>query len=283
MDREMVLAILALLLVGPLLLCCSCWPTAAPRPAGSARRLERARWTALWRPMIPVTLMVAFLLGWAAVEPDDAEPVRGVLFLAAAPFASIWLRALARAPLALRCPDSEYLTATVGLWRPRIVISEHLRSRLDGRALRAAHEHEELHRRHRDPLRIWLGQFATDLQWPSPRARARFESWRHALELARDEEVRLSGIEGSDLAQAVITAARLEVSGHGRACALLADGGGRLEERISRLLAPLRNEGRGVAPGRTSRFLAGGSLLAAAVLGATLGEGLVRALLLGPA
>ena len=78
--------------------------------------------------------------------------------------------------------------ATVALLRPRVVVCETFGAQLDEHALAAALAHEQAHARHRDPLRIWLAQIVTDLQWPLSGARARFEQWLFALELARDEE-----------------------------------------------------------------------------------------------
>src|SRR5260370_31955357 len=92
---------------------------------------------------------------------------------------------------------------TDGLIRPHIVIERDLALRLDTRELNAVHAHEQAHARHRDPLRIWLAQLVSDLQWPQPRAIARLASWRHALELSRDEEARASGVAGAHLPSAI--------------------------------------------------------------------------------
>jgi hypothetical protein len=57
------------------------------------------------------------------------------------------------------------------------------------------------------------------------------------LELARDEEARLTGVDGADLAAGILVAARLHFAcGPGAA---LIDKPIGLEERIDRLLAPL--------------------------------------------
>jgi beta-lactamase regulating signal transducer with metallopeptidase domain len=72
--------------------------------------------------------------------------------------------------------------------RPWVLSSPYLAKTLDDRTIEAALEHERAHARHHDPLRIWLAQLATDLQWPWPQAHKRFQLWILALELARDEE-----------------------------------------------------------------------------------------------
>jgi hypothetical protein len=155
-------------------------------------------------------------------------------------FAGVWLRALVRAAWALRSSRSRPVAGTVGMWRPRVVLKEELIARLDADALSAVRAHEDAHVRHRDPLRIWLGQFATDLQWPWPCARNRFEQWRRVLELARDEEARLSGTDGADLAAAILLATRLSTAGS-RGAALV-DPPICMQDRIARLLAPLPSD-----------------------------------------
>jgi len=129
--------------------------------------------------------------------------------------------------------------AAVGLLRPRAVLSSSLAAALDAEAFAAAHEHEQAHVRHYDPLRIWLAQLASDLQWPGNAARTRFRAWRQALEFARDEEVRLGGFDGADLAAAVLCAAQLRRDAHTGAHACIAGDPAGLRERLGRLLAPL--------------------------------------------
>jgi hypothetical protein len=101
------------------------------------------------------------------------------------------------------------LAATIGLLRPRVVLAPQVREQLDAAALRAVTAHEEAHARHRDPLRLWMAQLATDLQWPLPSARRRFLAWRVALELARDDEAVARGVDGGDLAAGLLAVARL--------------------------------------------------------------------------
>jgi hypothetical protein len=237
-DRELVLAGLLIIMVGLTLLGVAPWPTPI-RPKRSAREWEQATWRTVWWPSVPVVAIVSVLIGWAIVEPamsDEPLPLSALAFSGL--FGALWARALSRAACALssRMP----VAGTVGLWRPRVVFSDQFGAQLDADAFEAAQLHEAAHVRHRDPLRIWLAQMITDLQWPWPSAQRRFKRWRHVLELARDEEARLAGADGADLAAAVLIAAELHTgiaSG-----ATLFEGAGGLEERVARLLAPLSNE-----------------------------------------
>jgi beta-lactamase regulating signal transducer with metallopeptidase domain len=123
--------------------------------------------------------------------------------------------------------------------RPWVLFSPYLAKALDDRTIEAALEHERAHARHRDPLRIWLAQLATDLQWPWPQAQKRLRLWILALELARDEEARAAGVDGSDLAAAILASARLGRQAILPRRAALIDDPSTFKERISRLLEPL--------------------------------------------
>ena len=63
--------------------------------------------------------------------------------------------------------------------------------------------------------------------------------WLIALELARDEEARAAGIEGTDLAEAIIAAARFCQDRNLSTQATLTGQAAALKERIARLLDPL--------------------------------------------
>ena len=275
MDRELVLGMLALLLCGAAMGAFG-W-LRAPTTTGSPLEEERTRWGAIWLPLLPAAVIFFALGGWALAEPDDAEPVPMFVLLLALPFAILWIRALVRAGRALM-PMKHVAAATVGLVKPRVVVSPDLAAALDPMALAAAIQHETAHARHRDPLRIWLAQLATDLQWPWPAARRRFRSWLEALELARDAEARLDGVAGEDLAAAIVAAVQLS-----RAWTLAAlDGNGvALVRRVAALLGPLPP----MNPGRRAFvpvLLVAGLLVTALVFGATEGEPIVRTLLTGP-
>lgn len=278
MDREIVFWVLAGLVCGPVAAVFSLLAPASG-PALSGRELERRAWARLWLPLLPAALLFAVLAGWALQEPDISDE-RVVLpaVLGAAPFALIWIRAASRAFRSLRTSPRQVPAATVGILRPRIFISPALRTRLDTRALRAVEEHEAAHRRHRDPLRLWLAQMAADLQWPSRRASVRFLAWRRALELGRDEEACAHGVEGCDLAAALLAAARLPLSPSYGSAPTLIDAGEPLRERVERLMA-LR-AGRAAFPktGRTALVIVVAALSGALIVGAVYGENLVRLL-----
>jgi hypothetical protein len=280
MNRDLVLATLIVALCGSAIWLAGWLPArAGGRTEESGRAAERRRWLGLWLPLVPAAVALAALAGWALQEPHLTDEVlRPLTPLFVAPIAALWLRAAWRAGRALARPRVRPLAATLGLWRPRIAIDERLSRDLDATARAAVLAHERAHCRHRDPLRIWLAQIASDLQWPSPRAAARFERWRQALELARDEEARDGGVDGEDLAAALIGAVRLAQRPLVSPAAALVDGEQALVLRVGRLLAPLR--ALPAQPWSVRLALAGSlALLAAATLfGLGHGDLLVRAL-----
>ena len=250
MDRELVLISLTLCLCGPVLLLSGLLPLRASAHE-PARARELGAWWRLWLPILPTASLLGFLIGWALQEPDASEVnLRPIAFIVAVPFAAVWLRASVRAVQALLAQRRVAAAATGGLFRPRAFISPELRDRLDERALRAVLEHEAAHARHFDPLRLWLAQIGTDLQWPAASAQRRFSDWRSALELARDDEACERGVDGSDLAAALIEAARLgdATRGHTIAALVREGGAGALRERVVRLL--YRTDGAPTAPAR---------------------------------
>ncbi|TAM85724.1 MAG: hypothetical protein EPN41_11500 [Candidimonas sp.] len=282
MERETLLTLL-LILFGGLAL----QPLAALRSWPGHENVTRAgesrAWLRLWLPVIPTLVIGAWLCGWALQAPDPVRlPLgRTVIALACMPFALVALRALLRAIWVLLREPTDLPVCTVGLLRPRIIFSPFLARNLETRLLRAAWEHELAHARHHDPLRIWLAQIATDLQWPWPPAGRRFAAWLETLEWARDDEARSRGVAGTDLASALVAVAR-----HGASVArngasrweatsdapLVGAGTQSLEARISRLLLPPSNE-VGMPPpdrhgGITTAMVLAGIALAACALGA---------------
>jgi hypothetical protein len=257
------------------------WVPAAPelgdRRERSGRQLEARSWRRIWLTLLPAGIALATMSGWALQEPGVTdEPLLPTAALIAVPIGLVWLRCALRACVALRRPGELPPIATVGLLAPRVVVSDEVRGALDPAALDAALAHERVHVRRRDPLRIWLAQIATDLQWPSPSARRRFAHWLGALELARDEEARLDGAPGEDLAAAVVAVARLPRRGPGAAIAGLTGAEVSLASRVHRLLEPVPPDG-----GRRSIALrlAIVALLAASVaIGATHGDDVLRAM-----
>ena len=271
MDRELVLAGLLIITVGLTLLAAAPWPRPID-PRRSAREWELATWRELWWPSVPVVTVISILIGWAIVEPaisDEHLPFSALVLSAV--FLGLWLRAVIRAIRALRS-RTPVVAGTVGFWRARVILSDEFIARLDPDAIDAAQAHEMAHARHRDPLRIWLAQMITDLQWPWPAAQRRFGRWRHVLELARDEEARLSGADGADLAAAVLAAVKLHVSGAPGA-ALIEDSIG-LEERINRLLAPV--SGEDVQPRRPTAITLFAVSVVGMLFGIRFGEGFVE-------
>jgi hypothetical protein len=243
MERECCLSMLIVLIGGSALIACGWWPAHCDLRGANARRLERIAWRRVWLPVLPAATAAIWLCGWALVEPDPVpERVPISLIVISVPFGMLFARAAIRAGWALVADGGATGTATVGLLQPWIVFSPHLAKALDNQQVEAALAHERAHVRHRDPLRIWLAQLATDLQWPWPQASERMRRWLLALELARDEEARAAGVDGTDLADAILASARY---GHQVAlsaqAALIGDQSA-LKERIRRLLDPLSDD-----------------------------------------
>jgi Zn-dependent protease with chaperone function len=271
-SRDLVLAGLVLIVCGAL-----AWaPGLLPATSG---RSERATWWRLWGPLLPAATALALLVGWALQEPSTTdELLRPAAALAALPVALVWARATWRAVRALSA-RVDAPAAVVGLLRPRVEIDARLAEVVSSAGMEAARAHEEAHARHRDPLRIWLAQLATDLQWPFGGAAARLAAWLDALELARDDEARRAGARGEDLAEALVGAARLSTSQSTRLAAVARlDGPSRaLAARVERLLAPLEPERR-PARRRVAVLAVTATLLAAAWLGFAHGDLALRAL-----
>lgn len=274
MDREVVLAILGVVLTGVTLQLGALWPPTESVIATSAQHSEHRCWWRVWIPLAPMVLVLCALAGWAALEPDNSELVpRSLLFLSL-PCAFVWTRAIWRAVKSLCRRPVVRAAGVIGLWHPRIVMSDRFRARIDDLTAAAAEAHEAAHARHRDPLRLWLAQFATDLQWPSKRAAQRLRVWMRVVEFARDDEARHRGVEGADLAAAIIAAVRLYDT-DGLELALVGDRAD-FETRIRRLLAPMPSDERVPSSALRLVMAATPALLAIAFAGARFGESLVR-------
>jgi hypothetical protein len=278
-ERESLLAMLIVLFGGLALQLFAKWPARIDAQAGS-RPVEPLRYLAVWWPVAPALTVAAWLCGWALSQPDPVPARVGyLLFVAAVPFAIVGGRALLRALWSLCRSPRRYGIATIGLLRPRIVVAAELEQSLDPRALQAALAHERSHVRHYDPLRIWLAQFVTDLQWPSASARTRFMRWLASLELARDDEARAGGVEGADLAAAVLGSLRYQM-GFTTGAATLIGQPEALSARIARLLRPLPSASPVEEP--PYHIVVGGLAAVWAVaiaLGLLCGEPLIAALL----
>jgi hypothetical protein len=279
-SRDLVLATMVLVLCGAGAWLAS-WvpPVGEPGDLGerSGRRLEMQAWRRLWLTLLPSGIALATMFGWELQEPGVTdELLRPTAALVAVPIGLVWLRCALRAAVALRRPRVMPPIATVGVVRPQVVIAEEVRAALDPAALAAALAHEHAHVRRRDPLRIWLAQIATDLQWPSSSARRRLAHWLGALELARDEEARLDGAAGDDLAAAVVAVARMPQWRPGAATAGLTGAESSLASRIHRLLGPLPLDA-----GRRSIALplaVAAVLVASVAVGAAYGDDVLRAM-----
>lgn len=278
MDPEVILVLLLLLTAAPaaVLVGCSMRAEVVLRP--SAREMERSCWNRIWNPLLPALAVACVMVGWAIAEPVPAdETVTWLAFLAASPFALVWCRALSRAAWWTWRRPHEPLAATVGLLRPTILLSPVLRAGLDRDALEAVRKHEEAHAVHRDPMRIWLAQLATDLQWPSPAAVGRLRTWRRALEMARDEEVRQAGTNGLALAAGILDVVRI-MKGAAGPVAPLIDDERSLRERIERLIAPPVEDHQFTRSARRWTWVLAG-LATALVAGIEFGDPVVAALL----
>jgi Zn-dependent protease with chaperone function len=276
---EVVLVLLVFLTAAPAAMLAGGLHNSRPLTFVSPRDRERACWKEVWIPLLPGVAIACVMGGWAIAEPVPAdEPVTPMAVSIACPFALVWCRAFVRAVASWLLPPAEDpLAATVGLFRPTIVLSPVLRGALDPDAFAAVRAHEVAHAAHYDPLRIWLAQLATDLQWPSPAAQQRFRDWRRALEMARDQEVRRSGVDGSDLAAGILAVLRIVTTVGGVAATLIEDESS-LRERIQRLLAPATMD-RANDHSVVAFALVLSSLAAALIVGMKAGDPLVAALL----
>jgi hypothetical protein len=104
------------------------------------------------------------------------------------------------------------------------------------------------------------------------------------LELARDEEARAGGVDGSDLATAILASARFQRDVIPFSNAALTGEPSALKQRIGRLLDPLPDRAEEAGSHRRVALsaLATGLLLALA-LGSVFGERVIHALLRVPA
>lgn len=293
MGREILLTLLIMTSGGLILQLLAAWSPGGSAAADFAAR-ERQAWRALCRPVAPVLVSAAWLIGWALLEPDPVrDPLDPVVVVCLwLPFGLLFARAGVRAVWALVRELPECGVSTCGFLQPQVVFSPFLARRLEEPVIRAALAHEHAHARHRDPLRIWLAQLITDLQWPWPQAQRRLTAWLAALELARDEQARREGTEGTDLAAAVLSSIRYlgelapyersALGGTQLAHARLVGDGQVLEHRVSQLLAALPpaapEGGRGSGLRRTLVLMIP-LLLAAVLLGVVFGQSIMQPLL----
>jgi hypothetical protein len=274
MEREAVFGLVAALVSGPLLVLPNLVRDGDAR--GTESR-ERAAWASIWWAIAPLLLGLALLFGWSLREPDPSDeavsPGRIALALA---LLLPWGRAAVRAAISLRSPPRIKGAGTVGLLRPRVLVDPTFAESVPPEVLAAALAHERAHAAHFDPLRLWVAQAVTDLQWPLPGPRRRLAFWREALEWARDDDARRAGVRGEDLAAAILAAARIPGSA-GTALGLHRPGEA-LRTRVRRLLAPLPEK---PAESADFRWLVP-LFVGAVILGATVGDPIVRLIAGGP-
>jgi hypothetical protein len=274
------LACLLLLVCGPVLVLTACVPLPVAR-AALARDLERRCRARVLLPVLCAAIAAAVLGGWALQEPDATDEWLTESTLVVGIFSGfVVVRAAARLlRAALRRPDGSQPAYTIGLLRPRVVISGALSRALSPSELAAVVEHEAAHARHRDPLGILVMQLAADLQWPAPFAARRMRAWRRALELARDEEACARGACAEDLAAGILAGARLARDGaRAFSAAIVESDADALRERVYRLLSV--RAWRASPPARRLGFpLVAALLLGGGVfVGCTCGESTVRGL-----
>ncbi len=240
---------------------------------------ERTAFHRMVWPTFLGALVVAFFTGWALREPDPAdERVTLELCVLAGVAGLVLVRAITRAVRGVAQAHETRSIATVGLFACRVVVVAAFRQAASPEILAAAFAHEAAHVRHRDPLRIWLAQIACDLQWPFGNAGKRFERWLLALELRRDEEAVMAGAAPIALAEGILLAARLQGRAYqGAAVGIAGDGSG-IALRVRRLLdgcvAPTSSQPESAI----SLLVVVSTLVAAAVLGASFGDGVLAIL-----
>lgn len=279
MEREAVLVTVAAALCGLVV-----WLSALPvgRAWPRTRHPEHLAWWWLVLPLFAGGVVLAFLLGWALQEPDPADEHVGIpLYLLAVLTGGIALRAIIRSAKALRSSARAKIPiGTIGLVKPQVVVSDDFRRIASGDVLAAALTHETAHVKRRDPLRIWLAQLAADLQWPIPGTARRFSAWLLALEAERDNEAVASGAAAEDLAEAILTAARLQCGASTGLAANAAGGGDGIAWRVRRLLSPDVSGGT-IAPRRAfliTRASCTAVVIGAVWLGLTYGEAVLSVL-----
>ncbi len=279
MDRELVFAFLVAALCGCVLMVSAWWPVRADHTE-SRLPSERQSWCRIWLPFAPAALIFAVLCGWALAEPANAEPVPKAVMLTALPFAFIFARASWRATRSLTISHEHLTIATVGFFRPRVVVSPRFTDVVDADALAAALEHERAHVRHWDPLRLWLAQLATELLWPAPMAIARLQSWKRSLEIARDDEARSHGAAGPDLAAAILASLRMSRPGVPPAVAAPLSANNFIKQRVTRLLQPLEVEASSEGKLAPLFLILSIAVPLAIVIGMKFGERLIGSLLI---
>ena len=166
------------------------------------------------------------------------------------PAVSLWQSLPARAGLRPRITRSDRLVAPLVVGDEEIVLPARTFGVLSLGEQRALLAHEQGHLRHRDPLWLGIGGMVARFCWFQPLARRAWQRAMEAAEFAADAHaVRVTG-EPRDLATALASlAGALAWQPAGISAA-----GGRLEERIVRLVTP--RESPRFRVGVATRFVA---------------------------
>lgn len=138
-------------------------------------------------------------------------------------------------------PGPRAFLAQVGIFRPRIVISQPLLKEFSADELSAALGHERAHWIARDNLKRLLFAFLPDLLPFFPALRAFEQSWARFAERAADDHIRVGTPERAvSLASALVRLARVGAGGNSDSCDHLATsalgGADDLGGRVNRLL-----------------------------------------------
>jgi Zn-dependent protease with chaperone function len=149
------------------------------------------------------------------------------------------VRALLRASSEDEIQAAGPLAVTVGLWRPRVVVTSELRSLLTPDAIQVVVEHERAHARRRDPLRMTIAAVLALAHLPHVR-RAILRDLTLACEEACDEDA-ASRLCGDRLRVAETLVAVEKLASHA-SWAPAAFGGGNVTARVESLLATLLPE-----------------------------------------
>lgn len=146
-------------------------------------------------------------------------------------------------------PGNEQLDAvTVGLIRPRIVLSEGLVKALQGRELVAVAAHEEAHRAARDNLLIAAAKSVTTTLFYLPGPKLAFAQMRNCLERAADRSAASGSGDRFAIAEALTRIAAMNYSETGSTSSSTVtalSGSGDLSVRIEELVGDDRYSGRG--------------------------------------
>ena len=140
---------------------------------------------------------------------------------------------------------SRVVACTMGLWRHQIMLSAGLLTALSPAEIRAVVSHEWGHVSRRDPLRLLLLRWCSELVWFLPIVRVLAQDSARAMEEAADDVAVVLTAQPLDLAAALVKAAKAQVLPNWSAVSTLGEELG-VTARVERLLdvAPPRPQRR---------------------------------------